>query len=227
VVVTEKESSVAWVKPVSEKPEQKIVIRRVQRVQNGAVYLFIKRAFDIICSFLGLCVAIIPMFIVGICVKLDSKGPAIYKQERLGLNGKSFKMLKFRSMRIDAEKDGARWAEKEDDRVTKVGKIIRKFRIDELPQLLNVLIGNMSFVGPRPERGCFYEEFATYIDGFDQRLLVKPGVTGWAQVSGGYDLLPEEKVVYDIEYMENRSLWMDLKCLFLTVMVVLKGDGSR
>ncbi len=226
VVVTEEQINVA-VKPVSEKPQEKIVIRRAERVNNAPVYLFIKRAFDVFCSFLGLCVAIIPMLIVGAIVKIDSKGPAIYKQERLGLNGKAFNMYKFRSMRMDAEKDGARWADKEDDRVTKVGKILRKFRIDELPQLVNVLVGDMSFVGPRPERGCFYEEFATYIDGFEQRLLVKPGVTGWAQVSGGYDLLPEEKVVYDIEYMENRGLLMDLKCLFLTVMVVLKGDGSR
>lgn len=226
MVVAEEQLNVA-VKPVSEKPREKIIIRKVDHVNNGLLYLFIKRCFDIFCSFLGLCVVILPMLIVGIIVKIDSKGPAIYKQDRLGLNGKPFFMYKFRSMRIDAEKDGACWAQKEDDRITKVGKILRTFRIDELPQLVNVLIGDMSFVGPRPERGCFYEEFATYIDGFEQRLQVKPGVTGWAQVSGGYDLMPEEKVIYDIEYMENRSLWMDLKCLFLTVMVVLKGDGSR
>lgn len=213
--------------PVSDKPQETIYIKRAERVNNGLFYLFVKRAFDIVCSFLGLCVVILPMVIVGIIVKLDSKGPAIYKQERSGLGGKVFNMYKFRSMRIDAEKDGARWAQKDDDRITRVGKILRKFRIDELPQLVNVLIGNMSFVGPRPERPCFYEEFATYIDGFEQRLAVKPGVTGWAQVRGGYELLPEEKIIYDIEYMENRSILMDLKCLFLTVMVVIKGDGSR
>ncbi len=226
MVVTEEQLNVA-VKPVSDKPAEKIKIKSVERVKNGLFYLFVKRVFDIFCSILGLCVALLPMVIVGIIVKLDSKGPAIYKQERLGLDGKKFNMYKFRSMITDAEKDGARWAEKDDDRITGVGKVLRKFRIDELPQLFNVLIGNMSFVGPRPERPCFYEEFATYIDGFEQRLAVKPGVTGWAQVRGGYDLLPQEKIIYDIEYMENRSLLMDLKCLFLTVMVVLKGDGSR
>ena len=220
MAITEEQINVA-VKPVSEKPKEKIYIKRAERVRNGLFYLFVKRAFDISCSLIGLSVTIIPMVIVGIIVKLDSKGPAIYKQERSGLGGKVFDMYKFRSMRMDAEKDGARWAEKDDDRITKVG------RIDELPQLFNVLIGNMSFVGPRPERPCFYEEFATYIDGFEQRLAVKPGVTGWAQVRGGYELLPEEKILYDIEYMENRSLIMDFKCLLLTVAVVLKGDGSR
>lgn len=226
MVVSDEQQNVA-VKPVSEKPAEKIFIKRVGEINNSFLYLFVKRAFDIICSFLGLVVLIIPLLVVGVIVILDSKGPAIYKQERLGLNGKVFNMYKFRSMRADAEKDGARWADKEDDRITRVGKVLRKFRIDELPQLINVLLGHMSFVGPRPERPCFYEEFATYIDGFDQRLLVKPGVTGWAQVRGGYELLPQEKVIYDIEYMENRTLLMDLKCLFLTVMVVIKGDGSR
>ncbi len=226
MVVTEAQNS-ASVVPVGDKPKEKIYIKRAERVKGGFFYLFIKRFFDIFCSFIGICITIIPMLIIAIIVKIDSKGPAIYKQERSGLRGKSFNMYKFRSMRADAEKDGARWAEKEDDRITRVGKILRKFRIDELPQLFNVLFGHMTLVGPRPERPCFYEEFATYIDGFEQRLLVKPGVTGWAQVRGGYELLPEEKIIYDIEYMENRSVLMDIKCLFLTVMVVIKGDGSR
>ena len=226
LVLTEEKSKIT-VKPVAEKPQTKIKIRKVERINGSRLFLFIKRTVDILFSFVGLCVAILPMLIVGVIVKIDSKGPAIYKQERLGLNGKSFNMYKFRSMRIDAEKDGARWADKDDDRVTTVGKILRKFRIDELPQLFNVLVGDMSFVGPRPERQCFYEEFATYIDGFEQRLAVKPGITGWAQVCGGYELAPEEKVLFDIEYMENRSIAMDVKCLVSTVMVVLKGDGSR
>ena len=226
MAVTEEQVNVA-VKPVSDKPKEKIIIRKVERINNGKAYLFVKRAFDIFCSFIGVCIAIVPMAIVALVVVLDSKGPTIYKQERTGLNGKVFNMYKFRSMRADAEKDGACWAQKEDDRITRVGKVLRKFRIDELPQLFNVLFGHMSLVGPRPERPCFYEEFATYIDGFEQRTLVKPGVTGWAQVRGGYELLPEEKIIYDIEYMENRSVLMDIKCLFLTVMVVIKGDGSR
>ena len=226
MAVTEEHASIA-VKPISDKPAEKTKIRKAERIGGGLFFLFLKRAFDIIFSFLGLCVTLLPMVIVGIIVKLDSKGPAIYKQERLGLGGKRFCIYKFRSMREDAEKDGARWAEKDDDRITKVGRILRTFRIDELPQFYNVLIGNMSFVGPRPERPCFYEEFATYIDGFEQRLAVKPGITGWAQVCGGYELLPEEKILYDIEYMEKRSFLMDLKCLLLTVKVVIKGIGSR
>lgn len=215
------------VKPVSDKPLEKTKIRRAECISGSSFFLFTKRVFDIVFSFLGLFITLIPMVIVGVIVKLDSKGPAIYRQERLGLGGKSFYIYKFRSMREDAEKDGARWAEKDDDRITKVGRILRTFRIDELPQFYNVLTGDMSFVGPRPERPCFYEEFATYIDGFDQRLAVKPGITGWAQVCGGYELLPEEKILYDIEYMEQRSFLMDLKCLLLTVKVVIKGIGSR
>jgi len=130
-------------------------------------------------------------------------------------------------MIIDAEKDGARWASKDDDRVTRVGKFLRSSRLDEFPQLFNILVGEMSFVGPRPEREVFYNEFKSYIDGFDQRLLIIPGLTGFAQINGGYDLLPEEKIIFDIEYIKKRSILMDLKLILETVLVVFSHDGAR
>ncbi len=196
-------------------------------VSEKPLYNFIKRFFDIMLSLIGLAFCIVPMLIIAIIIKCDSPGPAVYKQERLGKGGKSFLLYKFRSMRIDAEEDGAKWAEENDERCTRVGKFLRKSRIDELPQLINILVGSMSLVGPRPERPCFYNQFEEYIHGFSKRLLVKPGLTGWAQVNGGYDLLPEEKIVYDIEYIKMRSLWLDVKCIVRTVAVVFNHDGAR
>ena len=191
------------------------------------LYSFIKRSFDIIASLVGCIIALIPMIVIAIVIRLDSEGPAIYKQERLGLNGKSFMLLKFRSMYIDAEDEGAKWAAENDTRCTRVGSFLRKSRVDELPQLLNILKGDMSIVGPRPERPYFYNEFEKTIHGFSNRLNVVPGLTGHAQVNGGYDLLPEEKIVYDMEYIENRSLWLDLKCILKTIAVVFNYDGAR
>ena len=168
------------------------------------------------------------MIIVGIIVKLTSKGPVFYKQDRLGKNGKPFKLVKFRSMREDAEALGAQWSQGDDDpRITKFGKIMRKTRIDELPQLFTILSGKMSIVGPRPEREVFYNEFEKYIHGFSERLKVKPGLTGLAQVSGGYDLKPEEKIIYDIEYIKKRSLWLDFKIIIKTFLVVLTHKGAK
>jgi len=167
--------------------------------KNKPFYSFIKRTFDIIASLTGIVIAFIPMVIIGIIICVDSKGPAIYKQERLGLNGKPFMLLKFRSMYLDAEDEGAKWASENDTRRTRVGGFLRKSRIDELPQLINILKGDMSLVGPRPERPFFYNEFEKNIHGFSHRLNVIPGLTGLAQVNGGYDLLPEEKIVYDME----------------------------
>ena len=136
-------------------------------------------------------------------------------------------MYKVRSMRMDAEKNGAQWAEKNDPRVTKVGKFIRKTRIDEIPQLYNVLKGDMTFVGPRPEREVFYKEFEKDISNFRERLKVKPGVTGYAQVHGGYDVTPAEKLELDLYYIEHMSVGMDLKMIFKTVSVIFTGDGAR
>ena len=135
--------------------------------------------------------------------------------------------MKFRSMRLDAEENGPQWADKDDPRCTHLGRVLRKSRLDELPQLWNILKGDMSFVGPRPERKCFYDEFETYIHGFHNRLIVKPGLTGWAQVNGGYDLKPEEKIVYDMEYIQSCSIGMDLKCLLKTVRLVFTHVGAR
>lgn len=200
---------------------------RVERVSGGKGYLFLKRAFDIVASLSAMLLLALPMAIIAVCIKLDSPGTILYRQERLGKDGKTFHVLKFRSMHMDAEKLGAQWASSQDPRTTRIGSFLRKCRLDELPQLWCILVGDMSLVGPRPERAVFYEEFAKYIDGFEQRLLVTPGLTGLAQVRGGYELDPEEKVVYDIEYIENRSAWLDLKIIFETIAVVFSHDGAR
>ena len=211
---------------VSTPERIEIVIPAVQPA-NKPIYLALKRLVDILVSFVGGTVLLIPMLLIALWIRLDSPGPALFKQERLGKNGKPFTMIKFRSMRTDAEKDGPQWAKKEDDRVTKVGRFIRATRLDELPQLWNIFTGAMSIVGPRPERACFYDEFETYIKGFRNRLAVQPGLTGWAQVNGGYDLEPEEKILFDMEYIEKRSVTMDLKCIFRTVRLVFTHEGAR
>lgn len=194
---------------------------------GGSLYLFVKRTFDIVASFAAGLLLLIPMLVIAVIIRLESKGPAMYKQERLGKDGKPYIMLKFRSMRLDAEKDGPQWAEKDDHRCTKFGRFLRASRLDELPQLWNILKGDMSFVGPRPERAYFYDKFEEYIPGFRRRLCVKPGLTGHAQVNGGYDLMPEEKIIYDMEYIQNRSLKMDIQCLFKTITVIFSHDGAR
>lgn len=195
------------------------------RMSGG--FAFFKRLSDIVVAALVAVLGILPMAIIALCIKLDSDGPVIFKQERLGKDGKSFTMYKFRSMAVDAEADGPKWADKEDERCTKVGCFLRKTRLDELPQFWNILKGEMSLVGPRPERPFFYDEFETYIHGFRNRLVVRPGLTGWAQVSGGYDLQPEEKIVYDMEYIANMSVRMDLRCMVRTVRLIFTHEGAR
>lgn len=206
---------------------QVFTTEKIEKLDPKPVYSFIKRFFDIVLSLIGLIIAFIPMMIIGIAVKIDSKGPAIYKQKRLGKNGKPFTLCKFRSMYIDAEKNGLQWAEVNDPRVTRVGRFLRDTHLDELPQLFNILAGQMSFIGPRPERAEFYEVFEQYIDGFSQRLLVKPGLSGLAQVNGGYSIGPEEKIVHDIEYIKKRSLKLDIKIFFKTIVVVFKRQDVR
>ena len=169
----------------------------------------------------------IPMILIGIWIKADTPGPVLFKQERLGTIGKPFMIYKFRTMYTDAEVNGPQWAKKNDDRCTRAGQLLRKTRLDELPQLWNILVGEMSFVGPRPERCYFYDMFETYISGFRNRLAVKPGLTGWAQVNGGYDLRPEEKIVYDMEYIRNQSLMMDINCLLKTFSIIFTHKGAR
>ncbi len=204
-----------------------VYVKEITNLKPRKAYDFFKRAFDLLAALFLLIILFVPMLIVTIIVYIDSPGNPFFLQERLGKNQKPFMMIKFRSMKHDAEKDGPRWADENDERCTPFGRIMRKTRIDELPQIINVILGDMSFVGPRPERSCFYDEFDEYIIGFRQRTLVTPGITGWAQVNGGYDLLPEEKIVYDIEYIENRSALMDIRCLFKTVKVVFTHHGAR
>jgi len=190
-------------------------------------YLFFKRVFDLIASVVALLILLLPMAIVALLIYIESPGPVIYKQERLGQGGKPFILYKFRSMYLDAEKEKPQWAEKDDPRCTKVGKVIRLWHIDEFPQIVNILKGDMSIVGPRPERTCFYEEFERTVPGFRNRLAVQQGITGLAQINGGYDIDPAEKLKFDMIYIQNQSLWMDLKCLFKTVSVVFSKKGAR
>ncbi len=214
--------------PFEVKDGERYFVEDISGVKSKPVFSFFKRAFDLFASFLGLSVFIVPILVLAIIVKCTSKGPAFYKQERLGLNGKKFNIIKFRTMIVDSEKNGAQWSGgDEDDRITKFGKFLRKTHLDELPQLFCCFIGTMSLVGPRPERECFYNAFEKYIFGFHQRLKVKPGLTGLAQVNGGYDLKPQEKIVYDVEYIKKRSLWLDLKILFKTVGVVFSRKGVK
>lgn len=190
-------------------------------------YLAAKRIFDFAVSAVAGVVLLVPMLLIALIIRLDSKGPALFRQERLGKNGIPFMMVKFRSMHLDAEANGPQWAASEDDRCTRVGHVLRKARLDELPQLWNILLGHMSFVGPRPERPYFYDKFETYIHGFRNRLAVQPGLTGLAQVNGGYDLEPEEKIVYDMEYIRHQSLWLDVKCMVKTIRLVFTHEGAR
>ncbi len=190
-------------------------------------YILLKRIFESIMAICGILMLSPVLIIISILIKIDSKGPIIYSQERLGVNGKRFRVLKFRSMIVNAEKGGPQWAKKDDNRVTKMGHFIRKTRIDELPQLLNILRGDMGIIGPRPERPIFTEKFSEEIPNFRDRLVVRPGLTGWAQVNGGYDITPREKFELDMYYIKNMSVLLDMKILVKTVKVVITGEGAR
>jgi sugar transferase (PEP-CTERM system associated) len=198
---------------------------------QGGLRKLIKRVFDLVSSSLLLVIASPVVVLTAIAIKLESPGPVIYRQERVGLGGRSFMCLKFRSMRADAEKDGvARWATKNDSRVTRVGAFIRKMRIDELPQLISVLKGEMSLVGPRPERPSFVAQLQEQIPFYDIRHSVKPGVTGWAQVRYSYGASVEDarrKHQFDLYYVKNNSLFLDLLVLVETVSVVLFREGAH
>lgn len=189
----------------------------------------LKRILDIMVSLLILLISLPIALLSAIAISLDSKGPIFFKQERCGLNNKIFKIFKFRSMVHDAEKiTGPVWSQKDDPRITRVGKIIRKLRIDEIPQMYNVLKGEMSLVGPRPERPYFVEKLSEQIPYYKRRLKVRPGITGWAQVKHKYDETVEDvkiKLRYDLFYIENMSLRMDFKILFRTIFVVIFARG--
>jgi len=185
--------------------------------KESIIYNMYSRTIDICLSLIGIVIGIPLIIIFGILIKLEDKGPIIYKQERVGKHGKLFNVYKLRSMRVDAEKYGAQWAQDNDPRILKVGNFIRKTRIDEIPQLFNILKGDMSIIGPRPERPMFTMQFNDDIDGFINRLLVKPGLTGWAQVNGGYEMIPEEKLKWDIDYIQSRNILMDIRIIFKTI----------
>lgn len=190
-------------------------------------YLIFKSFFDFFLALIGIIITSPVIILFSILIKLESKGPIFYKQERVGINGKLFYIVKLRSMFINAEENGAQWASKNDPRVTRIGSFIRKTRIDELPQLLNVLKGEMSLIGPRPERPMFTEKFNDEIPGFTKRLMVKPGLTGWAQVNGGYDITAKHKLELDLFYIGKISLKLDMYILLKTIRIVITGDGAR
>jgi sugar transferase (PEP-CTERM system associated) len=189
-----------------------------------------KRVFDISASALLLLITAPIILIFAILVKLDSKGPAFYRQKRVGLFGQSFDVIKLRSMRTDAEAAGAQWASKDDPRVTRVGNFIRKVRIDELPQTWTVLKGQMSFVGPRPERPEFVADLEDHLPYYAERHMVKPGITGWAQINYPYGASIEDsrhKLEYDLYYAKNYTPFLDLLILLQTLRVVLWSEGAR
>lgn len=190
----------------------------------------LKRALDVIISLTLLVVTSPIMLLTALIVRLESPGPVIYRQDRVGLHEKEFIVYKFRSMRADAEKNGAVWASSNDNRVTRFGKFIRKVRIDELPQLWNVLKGDMSFIGPRPERMAFVRELKKTIPYYGLRHTVKPGLTGWAQVCYPYGASVEDarrKLEYDLYYIKNMSILLDVHIIFKTIGVVLFPKGAR
>ena len=189
---------------------------------------FAKRLLDLFCSVILLVITLPIMLITALLIKLYDRGPVLYKQVRCTLDGKEFKILKFRSMKVDAEKDGvARLAMKQDDRITPIGKFIRAVRIDELPQLINILKGEMSFIGPRPERPEIIEKYLQDMPEFAYRMKVKAGLTGYAQIYGKYNTTPYDKLKLDLTYIENYSIWLDLKLMLLTLKIVLKPESTE
>ncbi|MDL1892908.1 sugar transferase, partial [Sphingobacteriales bacterium CHB3] len=190
-----------------------------------------KRWIDFIVA-ISVLVPFLPLWIlIGIAIKLDSRGPIFFTQERVGKQGRLFNLYKFRSMIHDAERDtGPVWAAADDKRVTRVGRILRKLRLDEIPQFINVLKGEMSLVGPRPERPFFVEQLKAEVSFYTRRLLVRPGITGWAQVKHRYDASLDDvkqKIKYDLYYLENMSLTLDLKIILRTIIVALSGRGTH
>jgi sugar transferase (PEP-CTERM system associated) len=198
--------------------------------RRSRLTLILKRIIDLSFGLAGLVLSSPIMAVVALAVKLDSKGPALFRQTRVGYKGRLFEVLKFRSMRVDAEAGGAQWARKNDDRVTRLGKYLRKFRLDELPQFINVIRGDMSFVGPRPERPVFVDRLREVISYYDERHSVRPGLTGWAQVEYSYGASVEDavrKAEYDLFYLKNMSLFFDCVIVLKTIRIILTGRGAH
>lgn len=194
-------------------------------------YHMVKRAFDIIASVLGI-IFLSPLFLLTtVLIRCTSKGPVLFTQTRVGKDGTLFEIYKFRTMRVDAEKEtGPVWAENNDPRLIPIGRFLRKAHIDEIPQFINILKGEMSLIGPRPERPVFVQKFKKEITDYEKRLAVKPGITGLAQVWHTYDATIEDvrkKIKYDILYIKKVCLWTDLRILLRTVRVVFTGEGAR
>jgi sugar transferase (PEP-CTERM system associated) len=191
----------------------------------------LKRLVDMVLSLVFIAFVLPLALFVALAIRLESRGPVFYRQERVGLNGQVFALWKFRSMRPDAERDGVpRWAKTQDDRVTRVGRFIRLVRLDEIPQVINVLAGDMSFIGPRPERPFFVEQLKQQIPHYDLRHRVRPGITGWAQVNYPYGASIEDarrKLAYDLYYLKKNDLVLDLAILVQTVRVILFAQGAR
>ena len=198
--------------------------------QRKPVVLTLKRLIDVLGSLLGLVLLAPLLLLIAFFIKCDSPGPVLYRQTRIGLQGFPYILLKFRSMYHDAEAEGVQWAGISDHRVTRLGWWLRKLRLDELPQFLNVLQGEMSLIGPRPERPQFVRELRTLIPFYDLRHTVRPGITGWAQTCFQYAASIEDshiKLQYDLYYVKNLSLWLDFRILVRTIRVVLLGTGAR
>src|SRR5215471_19240431 len=208
------------------RPSWLIFSSRGRRARaNEVIRIMIHRLVALIGAILSLPILII----TALLIKIDSRGPVLYKQERVGKNGRTFSLMKFRSMRVDAEKDGPVWASNGDDRMTRVGTIIRKIRVDEIPQFWNILRGDMNFVGPRPERPHFVAQLAEEINYYEQRHLIAPGLTGWAQIKYPYGASIEDarkKLEYDLYYIKNQNLILDATIMFETIKTILFGRGT-
>ncbi|HWP53439.1 MAG TPA: TIGR03013 family XrtA/PEP-CTERM system glycosyltransferase [Pyrinomonadaceae bacterium] len=208
------------------RPSWLIFSSRGRRVRtNEFIRISIHRVIALLGAILSLPIAIL----TALLIKIDSRGPILYKQERVGQNGRTFTLMKFRSMRVDAEKDGPVWASSGDNRMTRVGRIIRKIRVDEIPQFWSILRGDMNFVGPRPERPHFVSQLAQEIDYYEQRHLVAPGLTGWAQIKYAYGASIEDarkKLEYDLYYIKNQNLALDATIMFETIKTILSGRGT-
>jgi len=206
-------------------------LRGTRALRQGALEHSLHRALDIFAGLALLLLTLPLLLVVALAIKLDSRGPVLYRQERVGRHHRRFHILKFRSMTVDAERPGvAVWAAVGDSRVTRVGRFIRLTRIDEIPQAINILRGEMSFVGPRPERPVFVEQLIATIPHYADRAAVRPGLTGLAQVKYPYGASIEDaraKLSYDLGYVRKRSLWLDLRIILATVRVVLQQAGAR
>ncbi len=199
------------------------------RGRRARINEFARSAMHRIIALVGAILSLPIAIITAIVIKLESRGPILYKQERVGKNGRPFRLMKFRSMRTDAEKDGPVWAKTDDERMTRVGRIIRKIRVDEIPQFWNILRGDMNFVGPRPERPHFVAQLAQEIPYYEQRHLMAPGLTGWAQINYPYGASIEDakqKLQYDLYYMKNQNVALDATIMFETVKTILFGKGT-